>query len=221
MSAYAHCGLSIGSTSASEGDAVDGSPPRGSVGSRRDGGEPWTGSHDRVGHRKVGLSGARRRRERRGCGPAAGSTRAQVLAVLREAAALPGRDRGLRDGASLGARADQARPRGPADAAELREALCEAAEERRGRCRGDLRGRDPADHALRRGEEPRAAERDGAAPGPADADASAYPALERDPRATWPSSAWWRRSGARGLGTLDPADRRDRRACAGRGADLS
>ena len=39
----------------------------------------------------------------------------------------------------------QARPRGAADAAELREALRQAAEERRGRRRGDLRGGDPAD----------------------------------------------------------------------------
>ena len=44
---------------------------------------------------------------------------------------------------------DRARPRGAADAAGLREALCEAGQDRRRRCRGDLRGGHPPDHALR------------------------------------------------------------------------
>ena len=48
---------------------------------------------------------------------------------------------------------------GAADAAELCEALREAAEERCGRCRGDLRGGDPAQHALCRDQDLRAAER--------------------------------------------------------------
>ena len=57
--------------------------------------------------------------------------------VLSEDAVVPGRDRGLRYIAPLVARDDGTWPHRAADAAGLREALREAAEERRGRCRGD------------------------------------------------------------------------------------
>ena len=50
------------------------------------------------------------------------------------------------------AREIQAGARGTADAAGLREALCEARQDRCQRCRGDLRGGDPSDHAVRGGE---------------------------------------------------------------------
>ena len=54
-------------------------------------------------------------------------------------------------------RACQAWPYGAADPARLREAVCQAAEERRGRCRGDLRSGAAPEHALRGGEERTAA----------------------------------------------------------------
>ncbi|QEL26960.1 IS110 family transposase (plasmid) [Bosea sp. F3-2] len=63
--------------------------PRGSISSRRDGGEHGSGNHDRVGHREVGLSGSRCRPERHSRGPAAGSASA-TPSVLRQAAGLIG-----------------------------------------------------------------------------------------------------------------------------------
>ena len=63
--------------------------------------------------------------------PQAGPTGATPC-VLRKAAGLPGRRRSLRHSSPLGSRADQAWPPGPAHAAEPREAVRQAAEERRG-----------------------------------------------------------------------------------------
>ena len=56
--------------------------------------------------------------------------RRYVLAFFAEAAAMPGRHRGLRVVTSLVARAQGARPQRAADAAGLREALRQTAEER-------------------------------------------------------------------------------------------
>src|SRR6266849_1114808 len=93
---------------------------------------------------------------RGGCRRAAG--------VAQEAAAQPGvgvfcqaaanRDRagGLRGGPLLGAGVAQARPRGEADGAATREGLRQAQKERRARCRGIVRGDEPADDAVRAGE---------------------------------------------------------------------
>src|SRR6188474_2919170 len=71
-------------------------------------------------------------------------TRARVV-PFREAGTLLGWNSGLRHFTSLGARVAEARPRCPADATELRQGVCEASEERHGRCRSDLRGGDQAD----------------------------------------------------------------------------
>src|SRR6266436_5402921 len=69
--------------------------------------------------------------------------------VLSEAAAMPGWHRGLRLVAPLVARTSGDRSYRSADAAGLREALCQTAEERYGRRRGDLRGGYPSQHAFR------------------------------------------------------------------------
>src|SRR5271168_471172 len=74
--------------------------------------------------------------------------RRNSVGILRFAAALSGGARGLRLGASLGARADHARPRGAHDASGLCEAVYSPAEERRGRRGGDLRGCDSAFDAI-------------------------------------------------------------------------
>jgi len=66
--------------------------------------------------------------------------RSQVLGVLQGATSLPGRHGGLRDGALLGAGADQAWLSGAADAGQGRKGLRQAQQERCRRCRGDLRG---------------------------------------------------------------------------------
>ncbi len=58
-----------------------------------------------------------------------------------------GEDGGLCDIALLGARNLDLWARGPDDASGLCEALCQAEQERRGGCRGDLRGGDTALHA--------------------------------------------------------------------------
>jgi transposase len=75
--------------------------------------------------------------------------RARLLAFLRKAAGLPGWNGGLRSRSSLGSGAAEARAPGEVDAATLCQTVCEAAEERRGGCRGDLRGGYPSEHALR------------------------------------------------------------------------
>ena len=77
--------------------------------------------------------------------------------LLRLAAILPDRHGSLRHRALLGARAALAGTRGAPDAAAVRQGLRQAGQERRGRRRGDLRGRDAAVHALRAGQDRRAA----------------------------------------------------------------
>src|SRR5262245_22726988 len=66
--------------------------------------------------------------------------RGQILEFFRQATTLPDRHGSVRHFASLGSRAEEAGPRGEAYAAELRQGLCQARQERCGRCRGDLRG---------------------------------------------------------------------------------
>src|SRR5437868_13933430 len=61
---------------------------------------------------------------------------------------MPGWNRGLRLVAPLVARTSGDRSYGSADAAGLREALRQTAEERYGRRRGDLRGGYPSQHAV-------------------------------------------------------------------------
>src|SRR6266550_7024405 len=91
--------------------------------------------------------------------------RAQVLAFFSR---LPRCMVGMEawDGALLGARVACAWPRGAADAGAIREGLCEAQQERRGGCCGDLRGGCAADDAVCGGEDGRAAGRRAAAPRP-------------------------------------------------------
>ena len=85
--------------------------------------------------------------------------------------------------ASLGPRADPARPHGPADPAGLRQAVREAAEERRGRRRGDLRGGAAADDAVRGGQERRAAGARRGVPRSRSSGSSADPDHQRHPGA--------------------------------------
>src|SRR5947209_14737189 len=80
------------------------------------------------------------------------------FAILSEAAAVPHRHRSLRFVASLVARAQSAGAYGAFDAAGLREALRQAAEERCCRRRGYLRGGHQGKHAVRRDQDTRAAE---------------------------------------------------------------
>ena len=76
--------------------------------------------------------------------------RAEVLPFFAKLSPCLGRHGSLRHRASLGARADEARPYRQADAAGLREALRQARQDRCGRRRGDRGSRPTADHALRR-----------------------------------------------------------------------
>ena len=80
-------------------------------------------------------------------------TRAKVLSFF---AKIPAAWSGLKHVRPriIGARAQQAWPRRAADAAELREGVCEAPEERCCRCGSDLRGGYAADHAVRGDQEP-------------------------------------------------------------------
>ena len=70
----------------------------------------------------------------------ASSGAARCSQFFAKLAAVRGGDGGVLFGASLGAGADRARPRGEADPAGAREALCAAQQERRRRRGGDLRG---------------------------------------------------------------------------------
>ena len=96
----------------------------------------------------------------------------EARGVPRRAAAVCGGDGGLLRGASPRAGLRDARPRGAADVAGIRPALCEGAEERRPRCGSDRGGGDAADHAVRGAEV-------GGAARPADAAPGAVPACER------------------------------------------
>ena len=85
--------------------------------------------------------------------------------VLLGAAAVPRRHGSLRVSAPLGTRVDRARTRRAAQAAGLCEAVREAREDRRRGRGGDLRGGDATDHAVRGGEDARAAGRADASQG--------------------------------------------------------
>jgi hypothetical protein len=80
-----------------------------------------------------------------------------VSSVHVETSALPRRDGSLRLGTRLGPRDGGALPLGPADPADLREAVCEASEERCRRCGGHRRSVSASDHAVRAGEDGQAA----------------------------------------------------------------
>src|SRR3990170_4241567 len=87
------------------------------------------GHNHRSRHRQVGISGARHRRGRQRAHPPSAEAAVRP-GVLREAAAMPGWYRSLRVIASLVAPTQGTRPYRAPDAAGLREALCQAAEER-------------------------------------------------------------------------------------------
>src|SRR3972149_10480289 len=96
---------------------------------------------------EVGVSSARRRRGRQGAHPPSAEAPLRP-GVLREAAAMPGWYRGLRHVESLVAPTQGARAYRALDAAGLREALRQAAEERYHRRRGHLRGGDQGQYAV-------------------------------------------------------------------------
>ena len=129
---------------------------------------------------------------RRGAGPA-------------QEAAAPGHDHLLRASspptcvaieacgaiAPLGAPAAVVRPRGEADRAAAGQALCQARQERRRRRRGAVRGDEPADHALRAGQDGRAAGGAHAGGRARSVDPQPHPAGQRDPRLRGRVSASW------------------------------
>src|ERR1700692_3164331 len=94
---------------------------------------------------------------RGGCRGAAGAAQEAATqpgaGVFCQAAANRYRDGGVRGGALLGAGVAQARPRGEVDGAAAREGLRQAQQERRARCGRGVRGDEPADNAVRAGED--------------------------------------------------------------------
>ena len=76
--------------------------------------------------------------------------------VLREAAADGNRHRGVRLVASLGPDVDRDGPHGAAGPGRLRPPLCQTQQDRRARCRSDLRGDAAAGHAVRADQDRRA-----------------------------------------------------------------
>src|SRR5262245_3302616 len=114
------------------------------------------GHDDWSRHRQVGFPGSRSGCSRQG-GRASAAEASVRAGFLQKALALPGGDRGLRHVSPLVRGAAGTRPHRSADAAGLREALPEAPEERCRRCRGDLRGRCSAKHAVRRDQNGRTA----------------------------------------------------------------
>src|SRR5258708_27938794 len=90
---------------------------------------------------------------RRATGVAQEAAAQRGIGVFCQAAANRDRDGGLWRGTLLGAGVAQARPRGEADRAAAREGLREAHQERRARRRGAVRGNEPADDAVRTGED--------------------------------------------------------------------
>src|SRR5690348_12359017 len=115
---------------------------------------------------------------------------------------MPRGTRGLRDGSSLGARASCAWPCTPTHAAYLCESLCEAQQERRGRCRGDLRGGETSLDALRTDKN------DGATIGPHDTSGSRFadpPTHYASQRPTWTLGRvrYYRGAGAAQIGETD------------------
>ena len=75
--------------------------------------------------------------------------RSEVTRFFSDAASVPGRHRGQRQCALLGAGSERLRTHGSADGATVRQAIREVAKERCQRCRSDLRSRDAAQHAIR------------------------------------------------------------------------
>ena len=139
--------------------------------------------------------------------------RHQVLAFFCGPATLHGGDGGLRQRALLGARDRQARAYGPADPAGLCEAFRQAAEERCGRCRGDLRGRPAADHAFRGAQERASSSRSPRVPRPRSPGQAAHPDHQcptgspgrvRDRGRQRTSSRFETRAGCRGPGRAVP-----------------
>ena len=126
---------------------------------------------------------------RHGRGGAAPSPVAgQARRVPAPPAAVRGGDGGVLRGASPRAGLRGAGPRGAADVAGIRPAVCEGAEERRPRRRGDRRGGDAADHAVRGAEVGGAARPADAAPGAVAAGERAHAADQ--PAAGDPARAW-------------------------------
>ena len=118
-------------------------------------------------------------------------SRGEAAVHSRRAAAMRGGDGGLCERPLLGPGDFEARPRSEVGPADLREAVREAAEERRGGRGGDLRGGAAPDHALRGGEGGRATGKGDAVP---HARSSGAPAHADDQRATWPPGRVRRRS---------------------------
>src|SRR6202035_1905658 len=118
---------------------------------------------------------------RRAAGVAQEAAAQRGVGVFCQAAANRYRDGGLRRGALLGTGVAQARPRGAADGAAAREGLRQAQQERRTRRRGTVRGDEPADDAVRAGEDRRAAGGADAGGRSSAADHKTHPDRERDP----------------------------------------
>jgi transposase len=87
--------------------------------------------------------------------------------MLCEFAAVPGRDGSMWQRALLGKEAARIWPYGQANGAAVRQAVRQDQQARCGRCRGDLRSGDPADHAVCTDQECRPASSVGTAPGAA------------------------------------------------------
>ena len=92
--------------------------------------------------------------------------RRYVLAFFQKLPSVPGRHRSVRFSASLVARTSGPWAHRAPDAASVREALCEAAQKRCYRRRGDLRSGHQAEHAVRRDQDARATKLPDAAPYP-------------------------------------------------------
>src|SRR5918998_593521 len=116
----------------------------------RSGSDADRGTRDRPGQEQ--LRRGRAGRERTG-GPATAHAPRRSRQAGGGAAGLRGGDGGLRWSAPPRPQVAGPRSRGPADVARVRAPLREGAEERRPGRRGDRRGGDPADDALRRAQE--------------------------------------------------------------------
>src|SRR5260221_6038259 len=90
---------------------------------------------------------------RRATGGAQEAAAQRGIRAFCQAAAKRDRDGGLCGGTLMGAGVAQARPRGEADRAAAREGLRQAQQERRARRRGAVPGNEPADDAVRTGED--------------------------------------------------------------------
>src|SRR6266851_5715947 len=119
---------------------------------------------------------------RRAAGVAQEAAAQPSIGVFCQAAADRDRNGGVRGFALLGAGVGPVRPRGQADGAAAREGLRQAQQERRARCRGIVRGDEPADDAVRAGEDRRAAGGPDAGGSTPAADRKAHAAQQRDPR---------------------------------------